>query len=292
MRSASRSRWISALILIAALLFPMPVLAHPGSGIVVDRLGQVYFVDTGSGLWKIDLRGTLIRIAAPRFHWMTIDADDRFAGVRLPSGSGGDVVRVGANPALLLASDFPLTLGRDGDLYYPSSDAEGGLNLRRMTPTGRSSVLVNLPLPHLNGLAAGPDGSLYFTENDAIRRISAKGRVSTVAAHIALARCASIPGTDPNDPLLRGLAVDSSGVVYVAASGCGSVLKVTPDGKVTTVLQLEGPWSPTAVTLFGRDIYVLEYLHTAVEDRLQWVPRVRKISPDGNSTIIATVARP
>lgn len=292
MRTASRSRWISALILIAASPFPMPLLAHPGSGIVVDRLGQVYFVDTGSGLWKIDVRGALIRIAAPRFHWMTIDADDRFGGVRLPTGSGGDVVRVGVNPSLLLASDYPLAMGLDGNLYYPSSATGGGLTLRRLEPTGRSSVLVSLPVPHLNGLAAGPDGSLYFTENDAIRRISAAGRVSTVASQIALARCAPIPGTEANDPLLRGLAVDASGVVYVAASGCGSVLKVTPDGNVTTVVQLEGPWSPTAVALFGRDLYVLEYLHTAIEDRLQWVPRVRKVSPDGKSTVIATVARP
>jgi hypothetical protein len=292
MRSLSRSRWISALILTAASLLPTPVLAHPGSGIVVDRLGQVYFVDTGSGLWKLDVRGTLIRIAAPRFHWMTIDADDRFAGVRLPSGSGGDVVRVGANPALLLASDFPLAMGHDGNLYSPTPGAGGRLDIRRLDPTGRSAVLASLPVPHLNGLAAGPDGFLYFTENNAIRRISAAGRISTVAEHIILARCASIPGTDANDPLLRGLAIDSSGVVYVAASGCGSLLKVTPDGKVTTALQLEGPWSPTAVALFGRDIYVLEYLHTAIEDRLQWVPRVRKLSPDGKSTVIATVARP
>lgn len=292
MRSACRTRWSSALVLTAASLFPMPVLAHPGSGIVVDRLGQVYFVDTGSGLWKIDLRGTLIRIAAPRFHWMTIDADDRFGGVRLPTGSSGDVVRVGANPSLLLASDYPLAMGLDGNLYYPSSATGGGLTLRRLSPTGRSSVLVNIPLPHLNGLAAGPDGSLYYTENTAIRRISAGGQISTVAEHVSLAQCASIPGTEAGDPLLRGLAVDASGVVYVAASGCGSVLKVTPDGNVTTVLQLEAPWSPTAVALFGRDIYVLEYLHTAVEDRLQWVPRIRKISPDGKSAVIATVTRP
>jgi hypothetical protein len=286
MRSASRTRWISAPILIAASFFPMPVLAHPGSGIVVDRLGQVYFVDTGSGLWKIDVRGNLIRIAAPRFHWMTIDADDRFAGVQLPSGSGGDVLRVGANPALLLASDYPITMGWDGNLYYSPSGAAGRLDIRRLDPTGQSSVLVSLPLPHLNGLAA----VWLLVLHREIRDRRSRGRFDRRRAHPL--RCASIPGTEANDPLLRGLAVDSSGVVYVAASGCGSVLKVTPDGQITTVLQLEGPWSPTAVALFGRDIYVLEYLHTAIEDRLQWVPRVRKISPDGKSTVIATVARP
>jgi hypothetical protein len=67
------------------------------------------------------------------------------------------------------------------------------------------------------------------------------------------------------------------------------VLKITPDGKVTTLLQLESPWAPTDVALFGDVVYVLEFLHTAEDDRLAWMPRVRKITPDGKSTIILTV---
>ena len=77
--------------------------------------------------------------------------------------------------------------------------------------------------------------------------------------------------------------------MYVAASGCGSVLRITPDGRVTKLVQLQSPWSPTAVALFGRDVYLLEYLHTEVEDRRAWVPRVRKVSPDGKSVVIAKV---
>ena len=68
-------------------------------------------------------------------------------------------------------------------------------------------------------------------------------------------------------------------------------MKVSTDGKVATVLQLQAPWSPTAVVRVGGDLYVLEYLHTAAEDRRAWRPRIRKISPDGKSTIIATVDR-
>jgi hypothetical protein len=273
-------------------LLPATLPAHPGSGIVVDRLGQVYFVDTGSGLWKIDTRGVLVKVTAPRFHWMTLDADDRFASARLPSGSAGDITRVGSAPTLLLASDFPLAIGRDGNLYYPSRHSGGaGLDLLRAEPAGRNSILASLSLPHLNGLAAAADGSLYYTENRAIRRVNPKGEVSTVVAHVALSACARIPGNDPNAPQLRGLAVDSGGTVFVAASGCGSVLKVTPDGRVSTVLQLDGPWSPTAVALFHGEIYVLEYLHTAVEDRLQWLPRVRRISADGKNVVIASVTR-
>jgi hypothetical protein len=258
----------------------------------VDRRGQVYFVDTGSGLWKIDARGMLAKVTAPRFHWMTLDADNRFASVRLPSGSTGDITRVGTTPTLLLASDHPLAIGSDGNLYYPSRRSGGAaLDLLRVEPTGRNSILATVSLPYLNGLAGGPDGSLYYTENRAIRRVNAQGAVSTVVADVVLGSCARIPGNDPDDPLLRGLAVDSSGTVFVAASGCGSVLKVTPTGQVSTVFQLEGPWSPTAVALYHGEIYVLEYLHTAVEDRLAWLPRVRRISADGKSVVIASITR-
>jgi SMP-30/gluconolaconase/LRE-like protein len=290
-RSASaRGPWTVCAALVLGLL-PAALMAHPGSGIVVDRLGQVYFIDTGAGVWKIDTRGVLVKVTAPRFHWLTLDANDRFARARLPSGPTGDITRVGSTPTLLVASDYPLAIGPDGNLYYPSRRAGGAaVDLLRVEPAGRSSILATVSLPSLNGLAAAPDGSLYYTENRAIRRVSPKGEVSTVVAGVALSSCARIPGNDPNDPLLRGLAVDSKGTVFVAASGCGSLLKVTPNGVVSTVLQLDGPWSPTAVALHG-DIYVLEYLHTAVEDRLQWLPRVRKISADGKSAVIASVTR-
>ena len=278
-------------VFLAALL-PTPLLAHPGSGIVVDRFGQVYFIDTGSGLWKITTSGELVRIQAPRFHWLALDAADRFATARLPSGPAGEITPVGSGPTLLLASDYPLAIGRDGNLYYPSRRTSSAVDLLRVLPSGERSVLAGISLPFLNGLAAAHDGSLYFTENRAIRRISPQGTVSTVAEQITLPSCPRIPGMDANDPQLRGLAVDSSGTVYVAASGCGSLLKVTPDGRFTSLLQLESPWSPTAVALSGSgDLYVLEYLHTEVEDRLLWLPRVRKLSRDGQNTIIATVSR-
>ena len=286
------------LTLAAACLLSTPVLAHPGSGIAVDRLGQVYFLDTGSGLWKIDAHGKLARISGTMFHWLALDTNDRFANTRLPSGSGGDITNAGARPTLLLASDYPIAIGQDGNLYYPSRGPEGDLRIMRMMPSGGISVLATLPttargpLQHINGIIAGPDDYLYYTENNAIRRISVQGRVSTVATIPALVGSPSIPGISwEARPFLRGLAVDARGVIYVAASGCGRVLRITPDGKVTTVIQLQSPWSPTAVALSGGDLYVLEYLQTAVESRREWLPRVRKISPDGTVTIIANIDR-
>lgn len=286
------------LTLAVGCLLSTPVLAHPGSGIAVDRFGQVYFLDTGSGLWKIDTLGRLTHLSGLKNHWLALDANDGFAGARLPSSAGSgldwEISRVGANPTLLFATDFPIAIGQDGNLYYPTGHP-GHLQIMRANPSGGTSVLATLPatargapLPHINGITAGPNGSLYYTENNAIRRITAQGRISTVAMVRALVGGPSIPGTNQH-PYLRGLAVDARGVMYVADNGDARVLKITPAGKITTLLQLQSPWSPTGIALFGSDVYVLEFLHTAEDDRRAWLPRVRKLASDGTATIIATV---
>ena len=155
------------------MLFPAAAPAHPGSGISVDRAGLVYFVDTGSGVYKLDARGTLTRIPGPAFHWFAMDEADRFARTRLPAGAGWELQRAGSNPTLLLSSDYPITRGADSDLYYAAPAPGGGaVQLTRLDPSGASTVFKRLPaqatgqpLLWLNGLTSGPDGSFYYTED-------------------------------------------------------------------------------------------------------------------------------
>src|SRR6266550_1578626 len=282
------------LTLAVVCLLAGTLMAHPGSGIAVDRLGQVYFLDTGSGLWKIDTRGRLTKLSGLLNHWLAIDANNGFASTPLPTGALGEISRVGHSPTLLLSTDYPIAIGQDGNFYYPSGRA-GSLRMMRMTPSGVTSVFATLPatvngqpLPHIGGIIAGPDGSLYYTENTAIKRITPQGRIGTAVTVQAPASAPSIPATDQH-PYLRGLAVDARGVMYVADTGDARILKITPEGKVTTLVQTESPWSPTAVALYGSDVYVLEFLHTTRDVRRDWLPRVRKITADGKSIIVATV---
>lgn len=287
------------LVVAAIFLFGASALAHPGSGILVDRLGQVYFIDTGSGLWKIDTRGGLSHLSPLRNHWLAIDPNDRFTLGRLPTDPGRDwvITAAGSNPTLLISTDFPLVIGQDGYLYYPSV-RESNVRILRTKATGGTSntaTFVTLPrsvagpaLGWINGITTGPNGSIYYTEDNAVRSITAEGRVSTVATVPALASGPAIPGSEKR-PYLRGLKVDANGIVYVADAADARVLKITTDGKVTTLLQLESPWAPTDVAVFGDIVYVLEFLHTASDDRLEWMPRIRKITPDGRSAIILTV---
>ena len=277
----------------ACLMLAAAVFAHPGSGILVDARGQVFFLDTGSGLWKIDTKGALSHISPLRNHWIAMDASDRFTQARLPTDTGRDwvITAAGTDPTMLISTDFPLVIGQDGNMYYPSV-RETNVRIMRTAPGGGTTDFVTLPrsvagkdLCWINGLTTGPEGSFYYTEDNAVRRISARGEVTTVATVAALTKGPAIPGSDSR-PYLRGLKVDPKGVVYVADAADARVLKITPDGKASTILQLESPWAPTDVALFGGIVYVLEFTHDAGDDRTTWMPRVRKITPDGKSAII------
>jgi sugar lactone lactonase YvrE len=277
-------------------LLAVPAIGHPGSGILVDRLGQIYFIDTGSGLWKIDTLGKVSHISPLRNHWIAIDPNNRFTQQRLPTDPGRDwvITAAGSNPTLLISTDFPLVIGQDGNLYYPSA-RETNARILKANGESRTSALVTLPrsvagaaLGWINGITTGPNGSIYYTENNAVRRIAPDTSVTTIATVQPLAGGPKIPDVDQH-PYLRGLKVDDNGVVWVADNGDARVLKITPDGKVTTLVQLESPWAPTDVAIFGDIVYSLEYLHTPGDNRLEWMPRVRKITPDGKSTIVMTI---
>jgi len=289
----------SVFALMLALLSSAPLLAHPGSGITVDRRGQVYFADTGGGVWKIDTARRVTQVDATRFHWLANDLDGKFAKGRLPEVTNGDFVRVGVDPTLIMSSDFPVVIGQDGAFYYPATDpASKRVQILRWTASGDRSVLATLPaatesgpLEWINGLAAGADGAIYYSENEAVRRVSARGEISTVAAKVSVSGCITVPGNEPGvGVFLRGLAVTAEGTVYVAAAGCGAVLRIDRGG-VTAIHRTTSPWSPTAVAVADRDVFVLEYLHTATEDRQAWIPRVRQLRADGASTILATISR-
>jgi len=288
-------------ILITLLLCFLPATktsAHPGSGVVLDKDGNVYFTDTGKGVWKIDKQGRLSFLPASRFHWMTIDAIGSFA--KSPKSFGEYFERVtpeSNKPALIMCSDFPLVVNKDGNIYYAVTRPGSGKIIKR-TPDGKESTFAtNKIFEFINGITAGTDGSLYITESsnanaNTIRKITMDGTISIIATFV---------GKDGKDlPLettpsyCRGLAVDSTGNIYVAATGSRSVLKITPDGKITTILQVTSPWTPTGVALFLGEVFILEWHDVTAENlevRTAWIPRVRKIGLDGRITTVATVTR-
>jgi hypothetical protein len=127
-----------------------------------------------------------------------------------------------------------------------------------------------------------------------VLKVKPDGSFTTLVRPVADQDCdVDFPDKNPDFPLpaLRGLAVDSHGAVYAAATGCHRVLKIGARGKVETVLRAERPWSPTGVATRGDDIYVLEYTNANGGPDEGWVPRVRRLGRDGKVTTLASLAR-
>ena len=182
---------------------------------------------------------------------------------------------------------FGIAAAADGTLYV--ADGVGAHRVYRITPAGDVSVLAggeegfadgtgararfNTP----SGLALDARGDLYVadTSNDAIRRITPDGRVSTVAGadaglngpvgvavdargRIIVAdtyndRIVAIEGNGSITPIAGGngrgfedgahamfdtpcgVAVDANGNIYVADTGNGAVRVVSPQGIVSTL---------------------------------------------------------
>ena len=280
------------------LLVRTTASAHPGSGIVVDKNGQVYFTDTGKGVWKIDAQGKLTFMPASKFHWMTIDPVGYFAESQKSFGEYFErVTEQSSKLALIMCSDFPLVLNKDGNIYYADTRHSSAKIVRRV-PDGKESVLASDKIfEFVSGIAAGQDGSIYITEAsnpnaNTIRKISMDGTVSIIATFIGKAAKDLPLKTVPS--YCRGLAVDAQGFVYVAATGSRSVLKISPQGVVKTILQESSPWTPTGIAVFNGEVYLLEWHDVAAElseVRTAYIPRVRKIGIDGKVTTLATVSR-
>lgn len=98
----------------------------------------------------------------------------------------------------------------------------------------RSTVRLNAPA----GIARDGQNRLYITEfgGHRVRRVEADGNVSTVAGDPAGQR-GYIDGLGVEARFERptGIAVDASGLIYVADTGNHAIRRVTPEGRVETL---------------------------------------------------------
>ena len=281
--------------------------AHPGSGIAVDDAGRVYFTDTGRGVWRINPDRTITLISTSAMHWLALDPGGRFA--RSPQEFGewfGRATPEGAKPAVITCSDFPATVGADGNLYFAHMHS---LTIKRRTPAGEESVLATpdrFAFPRgqnigVNGIASGPDGRIYLvaldslnqqvgTGDHALHAVAPDGSVQTLAKNFVTDLLPQQQRHHEVRPqYARGLAVDAEDNVYIAVTGNRCVMKVTPDGTSSVVLKSSKPWSPTGVDVFNGELYVLEYDDETPAQGRDWPPRVRKVRRDGKVMTLATV---
>ncbi len=178
-----------------------------------------------------------------------------------------DGTEVTLNAFVLSASEERVPARFNGS--YPNriaADPEGNLyvaahrSVCKITPDGATTLLAD-DLGSARGIAADAGGNLYIADSDrhAICKISRDGIVTTFAGKSG--ESGHSDGT-ASARFFRptGVAVDSSGTVFVADNGNGAIRKITPDGVVSTLARgavhagtaaTWGSVSGLAVDLFG-----------------------------------------
>ena len=197
-------------------------------GIAVDSQNNVYFGD-----------GHYVRAVSPNGIISTI--------------AGGGAARADNLPATQAAIGVVTGLALDsaGNLYFCETN-----QIRVLSPSsgilrtyagsgpngyaGDSGPATKALLSQPTGLAFDRQGNLYVTDGDVlnyparIRRITPQGIISTIAGGGAQQPANGVAPLSLNLGFASGVAVDSSGEVYVFAPGSGYLLKFS--GSVTTLV--------------------------------------------------------
>lgn len=200
-----------------------------------------------------------------------------------------------------------VAIDRSGNIYVADT---GNHTVRKISSGGRVSTIAGHPglqgaadgseyaalFNYPTGIAVDSAGTIYVADslNNAIREITSDGDVSTLAGSPQYFGSSDGGGSAARFNYPTGVAVDASGILYVADSNNETIRKITPQGLVTTLagapyyslgcLAVDGigaaarfcqPWG-IAVDVAG-NVYVAERMNESI----------RKVTPDG---IVTTVA--
>ena len=176
----------------------------------------------------------------------------------------GTVTTLAGNPSLHGSTDgsgttatfsSPIGMARDsaGTLYV--ADATNH-TIRKITSAGAVSTFAGTAgiagsvdgtgnaarFNNPTGIALDGSGNVYVadTTNNLLRKITPAGAVSTIAGVVGVMGSSDGTGSAALFNAPGGLAVDSSGNVYLADTGNSTIRKITPANLVTTLAGLPG----------------------------------------------------
>jgi len=195
------------------------------TGVAVDSSLNVYVVDTINNLIrKISPEGVVTTLAG--------------------SGAQGSANGTGTEASF----NWPYGVAVDSSLNVYVADRSNHI-IRKISPAGVVTTLAGSGTPgsangtgteasfnYPSGVAVDSSGNVYVADSyyELIRKISPAGVVTTLAGS-GTAGSANGTGTEASFLIPSGVAVDSSGNVYVADTGNQLIRKISPAGVVTTL---------------------------------------------------------
>jgi sugar lactone lactonase YvrE len=201
-------------------------------GVAVDGVGNVYVADASfsdspsfNSIRKITTGGVVSTLAGVAYQ-KSSDGTGSAVRFNYPNsvaiGSAGNIYVAESRTIRSLAAGGAASTLAGVDGSEASADADG---------TGSAARL-----SWLNGVSVDGVGNIYVTESvGTIRKITAEGVVSTLAGQYALGGSTDGTGSAARFSGPKGIAVDSTGNIYVADTSNHTIRKITPEGAVTTL---------------------------------------------------------
>lgn len=165
-----------------------------------------------------------------------------FAGLAGSSGSNN-----GTGSAARFNSPADIALDGSGNVYVTDT---GNHTVRKITPAGVVTTLAGqvgvagsndgsgtAQFNHPAGIAVDGSGNIYVadTNNNAIRKVTGTGAVTTLAGKAGVTGSADGTGTAASFNRPSGITADTAGNLYVSDTLNHTIRMVTPAGVVTTI---------------------------------------------------------
>jgi sugar lactone lactonase YvrE len=224
------------------------------SGVAVDGSGHVYVADEYNNvIRKISPSGVVSTLAGSGARGFA-DGTGAAASFSWPSG-----VSVDSDGHVYVADTYNHVVRKISPSGVVSTFAGSGS--RGSADGAGTAASFNWP----SGVAVDSSGHVYVADagNHVIRKISPTGLVSTLAGRGVTGGFADGTGTAASFNSPTGVAVDSSGHVYVADYNNQTIRKISPSGVVSTVVGMPGTGlregalpggvgSPVGIAIAGR----------------------------------------
>jgi len=220
------------------LLIALFIVLQPGLFVTFPPVGKKLFGSGKSNLTSILVHAVIFVLVA---QWFQVGVTEGFQAVSCPAGQYADT-----GGAAQFYSPYGVAVDSTGNVYVADS---GNQRIRKVTPGGVVITLAGwgtlgfadgtgaaAQFNNPNGVAVDSTGNVYIgdTGNQRIRKVTPGGVVSTLAGSGVMG-FADGTGAAAKFNYPKGVAVDSTGNVYVADSGNQRIRKVTPGGVVSTL---------------------------------------------------------
>jgi hypothetical protein len=238
------------------LLFFSIAFAHPGIGLVKDSKGNIFYTDLEQ-VWKIRPDGDkTIVVKGVHTHELYIDEQDNLYGEHLWYNgeakdtwghyawclkNNGELVKE-IEPTAGFLTNYSFVRDSSGNMYWVERFTTS--RIMKKNKTGEVTKIIEGKFGFIGWLFGTRNGTLYFTENNKLHRLSPNSRLETIAENI---------GCRSTDFTVMGRNYDSYGIwtdaadnVYLAMPDARKVIRISSDGKPETILNSNSSWMITS----------------------------------------------